>query len=199
VLALAAACYLASLALGGNGFIAAFVGGLAFGVGADDDHARAVRFTEIQGTLLSIGVWTAFGLLLAGQLGTSLADPRAIGFAVLSLTVFRMLPVALALLGARFRLSTVLFIGWFGPRGLASIVFLIIGLEGLAEAGVDPGPLSAAVVWTVLLSVVFHGLTAEPLARRYGRRTSEMPADAPELADNIEPARPRLVWPRMAR
>jgi NhaP-type Na+/H+ or K+/H+ antiporter len=199
VLALAGACYLVSISLGGNGFIAAFVGGLAFGAGAGSDHSRAVHFTEIQGTLLSIGVWTAFGLILAGELVAGLADPRPFLYALLSVSVLRMLPVAVALLGTRFQPVTVLFMGWFGPRGLASIVFLVIGLEGLAEAGVAPGPLSAAVSWTVLLSVILHGLSAGPLARLYGRRTRELPADAPELADAIEPSGSRLAWPRMAR
>ncbi len=198
VLALAGACYLTSAALGGNGFIAAFVGGLAFGVGADEDSRRSTRFTEVQGTLLAIGVWTSFGLILAGELGNSLWDVRAIGYAVLSLTVFRMLPVFLSLLGTRFRLSTVLFIGWFGPRGLASIVFLVIGLEGLHEAGVLVGPLSAAVAWTVLLSVILHGFSAVPLAARFGRASREFPADSPELADTPEPPPPRHTWPRDA-
>ena len=113
---------------------------------------------------------------------------------MLSLTVVRMVPVAIALAGVRFQPSTVLFIGWFGPRGLASIVFLVVGLEGLQEAGVDPGPLGAAVAWTVLLSVIVHGLTAGPLAARYGRRTAGLPPDAPELEDAIEPQPSRLPW-----
>ena len=90
--------------------------------------------------------------------------------------------------------STVLFVGWFGPRGLASIVFLIVGLEGLQQAGVDPGPFGAAVAWTVLLSVIAHGLSAGPLAARYGRRTAELSSDAPEREDSIEPKSARLHW-----
>ena len=89
---------------------------------------------------------------------------------------------------------TLLFVGWFGPRGLASIVFLIVGLEGLQQAGVDPGPFGAAVAWTVLLSVIAHGLTAGPLAARYGRRMSGLPPDAPELEDSIEPKQARVPW-----
>ena len=133
--------FLCSVALGGNGFIAAFVGGLAFGSGSLGREERAVRFTETQGSLLAIGVWLSFGLLLAGELSTTLWDARAIVYALLSLTVIRMLPVAIALFGARFQPLTVLFVGWFGPRGLASIVFLIIGLESLGAAGIDPDPL----------------------------------------------------------
>ncbi|MCJ7712753.1 MAG: cation:proton antiporter, partial [Chloroflexi bacterium] len=150
VLALAAGCYLVAVSAGGNGFIAAFVGGLAFGVGTRQRDEDAVRFTETQGSLLAIGVWCAFGLAVAGRVLTSLWDPAAIVYAVLSLTAIRMVPVAIALLGERYRPLTVAFIGWFGPRGLASIVFLVIGISGLEEAGVDPGPLPAAIVWTVL-------------------------------------------------
>ena len=194
VLALALACYLVASAIGGNGFIAAFVGGLAFGIGSSHKEVKAVEFTEAQGSLLAIGVWTAFGLLLAGHLQTDLWNVNAILFATLSLTVVRMLPVAIALLGTRFHSATVLFMGWFGPRGLASIVFLIIGLEGLGEAGIDVGPLLAAVTWTVLLSVVLHGITAAPLAKRYGRVADQLPATAPELADSLEPTPRRLAW-----
>jgi sodium/hydrogen antiporter len=194
VLALAGACYLVAGAAGGNGFIAAFIGGLAFGIGSHHHEERALRFTETQGSLLAIGVWTAFGLLLGGRLEPGLWDARAIVYAVLSLTLIRMLPVALGLLGSRLRPSTVLFMGWFGPRGLASIVFLIIGLEDLEEAGVRAGPLAAAVAWTVLLSVVLHGVTAGPLAARYGRLAATFPAEAPELVGTEEPSTGRVHW-----
>ena len=140
VLALAGACYLLAIGLEGNGFIAAFVGGLAFAFGSDMREESAVRFTETQGDLLAIGVWTAFGLTMAGELLAHLGDTTVIVYALLSLTVIRMLPVAIALVGAHFQPLTVLFVGWFGPRGLASIVFLIIGLEGLDHAGIEPGP-----------------------------------------------------------
>ena len=194
VLALAAACYLGALAAGGNGFIAAFVGGLAFGIGTRGLEKGAVRFTETQGSLLAIGVWVAFGLTLAGRLLTDLWDPAAIAYAVLSLTIVRILPVAIALTGLRFARPTILFIGWFGPRGLASIVFLIVGLEGLAQLGVDPGPFGAAVAWTVLLSVIAHGLTAGPLAARYGRRVADLPVGAPEREDAVEAQPSRTSW-----
>ena len=193
VLALAASCYLVSVAAGGNGFIAAFVGGLAYGRGSLGLEEGAVRFTETQGSLLAIAVWVAFGLLVAGRLG-ELWDPASIVYAVLSLTVFRMLPVAVALLGMRFARSTVLFVGWFGPRGLASIVFLVIGLEGLQEAGVPTGPLLGAVIWTVLLSVIAHGLSAGPLARAYGRRAAELSPDAPEFEHDADPRPSRTHW-----
>jgi NhaP-type Na+/H+ or K+/H+ antiporter len=194
VLMLALACYAVAVTLTGNGFIAAFVAGLAFGAGSRQQKERAVEFTELQGSLLAIGVWTGFGLAIAGQLAGPLWDPRAVVYAVLSLTVLRMVPVALAMLGLRFGRDTVLFLGWFGPRGLASIVFLAIGLEALAEAGLPAEPLAATVTWTVLLSVVLHGLSARPLAARYGRRMATLPAGAPELDDATEPLPVRTSW-----
>ena len=194
VLALAGACYLVAVSVGGNGFIAAFVGGLAFGRGSQQREASSVRFTETQGSLLAIGVWSAFGLTLAGELGTSLWNPSAVVYALLSLTVIRMLPVAIALVGSRFAPRSVLFIGWFGPRGLASIVFLVIGLESLQDAGVDTRALSGAVAWTVLLSVILHGLSAGPLAARYGRKARELPPGAPESEGEAEPVPTRTPW-----
>jgi NhaP-type Na+/H+ or K+/H+ antiporter len=194
VLALAGACYLVAVAAGGNGFIGAFVGGLAFAGGTRGRAGDAVRFTETEGSLLAIGVWAAFGLTLGSAALAGLWDPAAIAYALLSLTVIRMLPVAIALLGERYQRWTVLFVGWFGPRGLASVVFLIIGLVGLEHAGVDPGPLPAAIAWTVLLSVILHGLTAGPFAAAYGRRMAGLRPGAPELEAAIEPQPSRTSW-----
>ena len=105
VLALAASCYLVAVSVGGNGFIAAFIGGLAFGFGSRQREESAIRFTETQGSLLAIGVWAAFGLALAGELVATFGDPMVIAYAVLSLTLIRMLPVAISLLGARIQAS----------------------------------------------------------------------------------------------
>jgi sodium/hydrogen antiporter len=190
VLALSLGSYLVALALGGNGFIAAFVGGLAFGFMTRQGAEDAVAFTETQGSLLAIVVWTVFGITVGGSLIAGGLDLPAIAYAILSLTVVRMVPVALALLGCRFQLSTVAFIGWFGPRGLASIVFLIIALEGLQSAGQGTDVLVATIGWTVLLSVVLHGLTAVPLARRYGASIAAAAGDIPEheRSDDPQPA-----------
>jgi NhaP-type Na+/H+ or K+/H+ antiporter len=192
VLALAIGSYLVALAMGGNGFIAAFVGGLAFGVVTRQGAEDAVAFTEAQGSLLAIVVWTIFGITVGGSLIAGGLDVPAIAYAILSLTVVRMVPVALALVGCRFRPSTVAFIGWFGPRGLASIVFMIIAFEGLHGARQDTDVVVAAIGWTVLLSVVLHGITAVPLARRYGARFASIPGDIPERDLSDEPASPRL-------
>ncbi len=194
VLALATSCYLLATSFGGNGFIAAFVGGLAFGGGSRQREESAVRFTETQGSLLAIGVWVAFGLTLAGDLFGRLWDPTAIVYAVVSLTLIRMVPVAISLVGMRFRWLTVLFIGWFGPRGLASIVFLVVALDGLHGSGIDSGPLAPAVTWTVILSIVLHGLTAGPFAARYGRWIGRLGPDVPEVEHALEPAASRVAW-----
>jgi NhaP-type Na+/H+ or K+/H+ antiporter len=90
---------------------------------------------------------------------------REIVYAVLSLTIVRMVPVAIAMLGSGARAPTVLFVGWFGPRGLASIVFAVVVVEG---GGLPhTSTLVTAIVVTVALSVVLHGVSAAPLARRY--------------------------------
>jgi sodium/hydrogen antiporter len=131
-------------------------------------------------------VWTVFGALFVGPLVTGDIEPIAILYAVLSLTLVRMLPVAVGLAGAGLRRDTVAFMGWFGPRGLASVVFTLIAVEELHGAG----PIAEAVVelatWTILLSVVAHGVSAGPLARIYGRRVRAA-GDIPELADAPEP------------
>jgi NhaP-type Na+/H+ or K+/H+ antiporter len=132
-------------------------------------------------------VWTVFGITVGGSLIADGLDLPAIAYAILSLTVVRMVPVALALFGCRFQPATVAFIGWFGPRGLASIVFMIIALEGLHDAGQDTDVLVAAIGWTVLLSVVLHGFTAVPLARRYGARIAATAGDIPERELRDEP------------
>ena len=167
VLALAACAYACSLALHGNGFIAAFVGGLAFGAASGQAGQRLVPFVEETGGLVSLLVWLAFGAIAVVPALRALTW-QAVVYAVLSLTVLRMAPVALALAGAGLGRAAVAFVGWFGPRGLASVVFALLALEDLGEK--NAGPAVEVIAVTVLLSVVLHGATAEPLARRYGPR-----------------------------
>lgn len=187
VLALAACAYAASLALHGNGFIAAFVGGLAFGALSGRRGERLVPFVEETGGLVSLLVWLAFGAVAVVPAVQELSWATA-GYAVLSLTVIRMAPVALALAGGRLGRTAVLFIGWFGPRGLASVVFALLALEDLGAAAASR-PV-AVIAFTVLLSVVLHGVSAEPLAGRYGPRL------APEHG---EPELPRVAERRLIR
>jgi NhaP-type Na+/H+ or K+/H+ antiporter len=193
VLAMTLAAYFLAVGLGGSGFVAAFVAGLAFKAGTRRGAESAVRFTEALGALLSITVWLIFGLVVVAEHLIGGFEVAVVLYAVLSLTLIRMVPVALALYGERFQRATVGFIGWFGPRGLASIVFLLLGLESLREAGVPTGPLPAVVAWTVLLSIVLHGFTAKPLAGVYGRFARQLPDDSSEWVGDEEPrARARI-------
>jgi NhaP-type Na+/H+ or K+/H+ antiporter len=161
--------------LGGSGFIAAFVGGLCFGALARDQSSLLAGFNEQLGDLLNSITFLAFGAVL---LGPSLDDVdwRVVLYAVASLTVVRMVPVALALLGSGARRETVAFVGWFGPRGLASIVFAVLIIEEAQLPHVGTMVLTTYV--TVGLSVLVHGMTAAPLTRRYARWYEAHPRDA---------------------
>jgi NhaP-type Na+/H+ or K+/H+ antiporter len=156
--------YTLAAALGGSGFIAAFVAGIGFRMVAAD-HAKEVTFlAEQSGELLNAVTFLLFGAVLLGPALGEL-DWRIALYAVASLTAVRMLPVALAMVGAGMRRITVGFLGWFGPRGLASIVFVLVLLE---ETDLPERSLMLTVVtWTVALSVYAHGLTAGPGATRY--------------------------------
>ncbi|MFV2062682.1 MAG: cation:proton antiporter [Chloroflexota bacterium] len=189
VLALAMAAYFIAVGLGASGFIAAFFAGLGFGIGTRHKARSALSFTEAQSVLLSIFVWIVFGIVvLSDQLNEGF-DAAVVSYALLALTVLRMIPVAVALAGEKFDRVTVAFIGWFGPRGLASMVFAILGLESLEAAGVATDPLGAVVAWTVLLSVILHGFTARPLARWYGRYSERLADESPEFLGDLEPQR----------
>jgi NhaP-type Na+/H+ or K+/H+ antiporter len=156
--------YTAAAALGGSGFIAAFTAGIVFRLVAADHAKEATILAEQTGELFNAVTFLLFAAVLLGPALGDL-DWRIAAYAVASLTVIRMLPVALAMVGTGMRRATVGFLGWFGPRGLASIVFLLILLE---ESELPGRPLMAAVVtWTVALSVYAHGLTARPGANRY--------------------------------
>ena len=151
VLALAAGAYASALALHGNGFIAAFVGGLAFGAIGGQRGEQLMPFVEETGALVSLLVWLAFGAVVVVPALQGLTW-QTIVYAVLSLTVIRMAPVALALAGGGLGRAAVLSVGWFGPRGLASVVFAMIALEDLDQH--VAGPAVAVITVTVLLSVV---------------------------------------------
>jgi NhaP-type Na+/H+ or K+/H+ antiporter len=179
-LALALCAFWAAKALGGNGFVAAFVGGILFGYATRERLHVATEFTETSGTLLSLFVWAVFGANLVPPL-LGVFTPLALLYALLSLTVIRMLPVAVSLIGTRLRPDTTLIMGWFGPRGLASVVFTLMAYESFQEAGRGFDTLAHAAAWTVLLSVVLHGVSAVPLANWYARRLETADAAAPEL------------------
>jgi len=176
VVALPLLALAASDAVGASMFIAAFVAGLAVQRAFPDAGRRSVEFTEGWGQVLNLSVFFTFGMLVARDW------PRftlAIAFyAVLSLTVVRMVPVAIALRGTRLSWPTVLFMGWFGPRGLASIVLGLVYLERTHRAGGTTIPL--VVMATVLLSILAHGVSAVPGMAAYARSVAALPPDAPE-------------------
>jgi len=154
--------------LGGSGFIAAFVGGLLFGSLCRGRVQDELLVDEGVSNLLQGTTWFVFGAVAVGPvlLGGGF-DVRWLLYAVLSLTVVRLVPVWLALLGTRTPLPTVAFMGWFGPRGLASVVFLIVVLD-LAPPAAQANSIFGAVTVTVALSVLLHGLTAPPGVKAYG-------------------------------
>ncbi|GGU20880.1 cation:proton antiporter [Nocardioides albus] len=163
VLALALLAYAAALTMDGNGFVAAFVGGLVFGNVAGPSGEKEVYFVSQSGDMAAMVSWLVFGALAVPVIQDQW-DWTMLGYAVLSLTIVRMLPVAIALLGTGFDRFSVAFVGWFGPRGLASVIFALIALEDLHGAGADA---VAVISLTVLLSVLAHGLSAVPLAKRF--------------------------------
>ena len=176
--------YGAAVAFRGSGFIAAFVAGLVFGRLAGRTGAPTYLADQV-GELLAALTFLIFG---AVALGPVLGDLTwaIVAYAVLSLTLVRMVPVAVALVGSRPRPVTVGFVGWFGPRGLASIVF---ALDLVGESGLEEAPLIVRVVGlTVALSVLLHGLSAAPAARRYGEWYShhEQREDLAESGPAIE-------------
>jgi NhaP-type Na+/H+ or K+/H+ antiporter len=180
---LAVLAFAAAELVGGNGFIAAFAAGLTVG-----NVARAVcpclhEFGEAEGQLLTLLVFLVFGAVMV-PMALPLLDGRAFAYAIASLTIVRMVPVALALLGTGLQPQSIAFLGWFGPRGLASILFVLLVVE---EGRLASGPfLVAVVVLTVLLSTVLHGVTAFPLARRYGAFASAHAAARAERAEAME-------------
>lgn len=166
VLMIPTVAYFGASLIGGNGFIAAFIAGTAFASTTTAEmEEQELELTEGLVQPLSYATWMAFGALIIPTLLEGIGW-REILFAVASLTVLRMLPVALCLLGTGMRPPTMLFVGWFGPRGLATVVFSLIALESLVldEALID---VLATATLTVILSVVLHGITAGPWAAKY--------------------------------
>jgi NhaP-type Na+/H+ or K+/H+ antiporter len=182
----AALAYGVAASLHGSGFIAAFVAGAVFRLALKRDPEAVNRLSDELGALLNGVTFIFFGAVM---LGPALPDVtrELLLYAVLSLTLVRMAPVALALVGSHARAPTIAFVGWFGPRGLASIVFAVIVIE---ESGLPHEHLVATAVYlTVGLSVLAHGVTAAPLAARYARWHEQHPR-AMESGD-AEVTRPR--------
>jgi NhaP-type Na+/H+ or K+/H+ antiporter len=192
VLAVPAVTYALCLMGEGSGFIGSWAAGLAFGIHLrrtptdlglrpqDSDPAQSTRFTERLGLLLSSLSFLVFGAVILGPTLQHLTW-RMVVYALLSLTVLRMLPVALALIGTGLRATSVAYIGWFGPRGLASLVFGLLALEEHLPGGTL---LSRVIAVTVSLSVVLHGASAPFLGNRYGAWFTRTLRQEPNLREN---------------
>lgn len=170
IVGLSLAAYFGSIVLGGNGFIAAFVGGIVFSAATRNKFDEPLEFSETFGSILSLMVWTIFGATLVGYILHRPWEWRPIVYAAISLTLVRMLPVALAMWGTGLRRDTVAVMGWFGPRGLASVVFTLLALSQFREVNRPYDVLLAAASWTILLSVIAHGFSALPVSAWYARR-----------------------------
>jgi NhaP-type Na+/H+ or K+/H+ antiporter len=171
---LALIAFFAADEIGGSGFIAAFVAGGAFAFVTSREVCESVHvFAETEGQGLVLLVFVLYGATVVPE-SLDAADWRTWVYAVLSLTVIRMIPTAISLIGTHLSAPSVSFLGWFGPRGLASMLFMVLVI-GEAGPSVDTPVIEAAVGVTVLLSVFLHGATAAPLARRYGRYTLTSP------------------------
>jgi sodium/hydrogen antiporter len=177
-MSLAITAWLVADAVGGSGFIAAFTGGLVTRVANNVKLTEEeIILTEAEGSILSLAVFFIFGITVAAKVFT-INWPIFI-YAVLSLTVIRMIPVAVSLIGMKLRTETVLFLGWFGPRGLASVVLLLIAMEEMKGIG-GIKTVSLVVITTVFLSIFVHGSTAGPGSEWYTRLVAGLSSDAPE-------------------
>ena len=190
-----AIAYASTVELGGSGFIAAFVAGIVYGRLLGPNAHQSTELTEELGGVLSAVTFLLFGAVM---LGSSLSDIdlRTVLYAVASLTVIRMIPVAVSLLGSGARWQTAAFAGWFGPRGLATIVFALTVVEESGLTGTRR-IVDVAIV-TVLFSVFAHGLTAPGLTNRYVRwfRANEatLTLEADRVAVRSRHRMPRPTW-----
>ncbi|MFC2053753.1 cation:proton antiporter [Chloroflexota bacterium] len=183
LLALAFLAWGAAGQIGGNGFIAVFVAGLAVKRGFEDAGDQALDFSEAWGQILVAFVFFIFGMIAASMLGN--IGAKVVLYAILSLTLVRMLPVAIAMIRTQLKPATVIFMGWFGPRGLASIV---LGLVYLEQEAALPGEklIMLAIIVTVLLSIFAHGISASPGIKLYAHQIEGLHDDAPEYREVVE-------------
>ena len=179
-LAIAFLAFASAEVIHGNGFIAAFVAGLCFGNTLEHRCLFLYEFAEAEGLFLILMTFFIFGGAML-PVALSQVDIRYLLMAILSLTVLRILPVWASLLGSGTPGKTAAFLGWFGPRGLASVLFVLLILEELDMGGREV--IYTAAMTTVMLSVVLHGITAGPGARWYAGTTAE-DSESPEVARN---------------
>lgn len=166
VVALSLVCFAAAQVAGGSGFIASFTGGILFGALAKEHKHDLLRAAEGIGDTLSIATWMSFGAAVAGQVIWKF-NWSILVYSVLSLTVVRMLPTYLSLAGTSLKPTSRLFLGWFGPRGLATVVFAVIVLSHHLPNGHE---LALTAACTVILSILAHGFSANPLAASLGEK-----------------------------
>jgi NhaP-type Na+/H+ or K+/H+ antiporter len=191
ILSVASALLAAGIAegLGGSIFIAAFTGGFLFGALRRDAGGEVTYLVDEGGEVFNAVTFIVFGAVILGSLLDELTW-QIVLYAILSLTVVRMLPVALAMLGTGARPQTVAFLGWFGPRGLASIVFAVILLDDTELPHLHT--LILATGATIALSVYAHGLTARPLTERYARWWGSHPRGALPAMESVPATEQRL-------
>ena len=185
-LALSVLAFALAESLGANGFISVFVAGAVLGNSAATICECVHDFGEAEGQLLALAMFFLLGAVLApAQVGQ--IDPRHLVYALLSLTLIRGIPVLLSLAGSGLDGRSIAFLAWFGPRGLASVLYMLIALEGGA-LGNHP-EIATVITWTVLLSTLAHGLTAYPLAKAYGEyaaRAREVGGCGPEYEPTVD-------------
>jgi NhaP-type Na+/H+ or K+/H+ antiporter len=167
IVALALACFAVAQLIGGSGFIAAFSGGLLFGVLAKQHREEFLRAAEASGDTMALITWVIFGAAVVDRAMGNF-NWVVILYAILSLTLIRMLPVFFALTGLRANSESKFFVGWFGPRGLASIVFAVIVVNANLPNG---GILATTVACTIIFSIILHGISANPWAKGFGERS----------------------------
>ena len=171
ILSLAVLTFAGAELVGGNGFIAVFIGGMVFGNTIRNPCTFLFEFMETEGQLLILITFLVFGAALLPE-GLSHLNFSSFLYAILSLTIIRILPILISLLGTGLRLPSKLFLGWFGPRGLASILFVLLILDE-AEV-VHHNEIFSVTIITVALSALLHGVSAAPLARLYGHQAASM-------------------------
>lgn len=156
----------------GNGFIAAFVAGIGLTAALTSDSVRhqVQEFGETEGMQLILVVFLIFGLAMVPA-AVPYWGIREISYAIASLTVLRMVPVAISLVGSKLDWQTISFIGWFGPRGIASVLYLLMAVAAIGQDGYER--VMSVIVLTIMISVYAHGISATPLSERYGKTQAD--------------------------
>jgi len=165
VLAIAIGCYVSAAALGGSGFIGAFSGGVLFGLASEARTSSDNALTGYLGTFFDAVSFLLLGALLL-PLAFDVAGWTELVYAVVSLVVLRLVSVVIAMLGTGAKRPTVAFMGWFGPRGLATVVFTVLLLD---EAIPNGDTIASVAILCVVLSAFAHGVSAPPLVAAYSR------------------------------